>query len=444
MAQIKSAYDILNNPEKRAEYDQSRAHVNHETENSPNRTCDPGQNPPVDEQFPAARGQLQLQRSKRSRARQTPPRTQLRAQAQLRAHAHRLARLQRQVQAQGLREVVRQVEVRSDEESENIWDLLSQVFEAAETAYQYKKRKEEEKEALAQKAAEQEAKLREEEAAREEAAAAQAWAKEIEWINKEAEDSILVLAGMGERPMAPMTTGYAKMLHEDHVRRLVEKTDDLLDYLWDKAHSGDWICPEIKGGIDLDRLLGLVLNHEAEQSYFPSATKDQAASLLRKWRGEECDETDDSSSPPCSDSESSEGGSATGESEAEGESPSADLKCEYRTKVSGEACTANSTSSSQSTHKQLSRATQLLHRMRTSRHLLRRVPTSHRHLHKMRSRSPRLPLATSSTILAPVCLSLDGSVCDHRLRTKNNRIRDQRSRSMSVMFELLVVVSLRV
>ncbi|KAL2272847.1 hypothetical protein FJTKL_05941 [Diaporthe vaccinii] len=327
MAQIKSAYDILDDPKKRAEYDQSRAHVHHEMENSPKRTCDPGQNPPVDEQFPAARGQLQLQRSKRPRARQTPPRTQLRAQAQLRAHAHRLARLQRQVQAQGLREVVRQVEVRSDEESENIWDLLSQVFEAAETAYQDKKRKEEEeKEALAQKAAEQEAKLREEEAAREEAAAAQARAKELEWINKEAEESILVLAGMGERSMAPPTTGYAKMLHEDYVRRLVEKTDDLLDYLWDKAHSGDWICPEIKEDIDLDRFLGLILKREAQESYFPPATKDLAASLLREWRGEECDETDDSTSPPCSDSGSSEGGSSTEESEAEGESPSADLK----------------------------------------------------------------------------------------------------------------------
>lgn len=195
--------------------------------------------------------------------------------------------------------------------------------------------------------------MREEEAAREAAAAARARAKEIEWINQEADESILVLAGMGGRPVAPMATGYAQMLHEDYVRRLVEKTDDLLDYLWDKAHSGDWICPEIKEGIDLDRLLGLVLKREAEQSCFPSATKDLAASLLRKWRGEDCDEADsstssagESTSQPCSDSESSEGESSTEESEAEGKSPSVDLQCKCRAKVSREARTANSTSPS--------------------------------------------------------------------------------------------------
>ncbi|KAG6359973.1 hypothetical protein INS49_011027 [Diaporthe citri] len=331
---IESAYDILGDPEKRAEYDQSRARVHHEVKNSPERTGKPGQKLPLDEQFPAARGQLQLQTWKRPRARRTPPRPQLRVQAQLRAHGHRLAKLQQQVQAQGLRETMRQIEVGSDEEFENVWAWFSQIFEAAEAVHEDNKRKEEEgKEALARQAAEQEAKLREEEAAREEAAAAQAQAKEIEWINQEAEESILVLAGMGERPMATLTTGYAQMLHEDYVRRLVEKTDDLLDYLWDKAHSGDWICPKIKEGIDLDRLLGLVLNREAQESYFPSATKDLAASLLRKWRGEECDETDDSTSPaeeatsqPCSDSESSEGGSSTEESEAEGESSSVDLQ----------------------------------------------------------------------------------------------------------------------
>lgn len=246
---------------------------------------------------------------------------------------------------------MRQIQVGSDEEYEELWELLSQEFEAAEAAYRDNKWKQEEKEALARQGVDQEAKLREEEAAREEAAAAQAQAEQIIWINQEAENSILVLAGMGEHPMAPMTTGYAQMLHEDYVRRLVEKTDDLLDYLWDKAHSGDWICPETRAAVDLDRFLGLILNREAQESYFPSATKDLAASLLRKWRGEECDEIDDSTSsaeeatsPPRSDSESSEEGSSTDGSEAEGESPSFDLQCKCQTKVSGKARTANNTS----------------------------------------------------------------------------------------------------
>lgn len=183
-------------------------------------------------------------------------------------------------------------------------------------------------------------KLREEKAAREQEAAAQARAEEIEWINQEAKESILILAGMGERPTRPLGSGYAQMVREDYFRRLVDKTDDLLDYLWDKAHSGDWICPEIQDGVDLDRLLGFVLQREPQQSYFPSATQDLAASLLRKWRAEECDGTDDGTPPAqeatsqsSSDSESSDGDSSTEESEVEGELPSTGLQCKCRDNV---------------------------------------------------------------------------------------------------------------
>lgn len=184
-----------------------------------------------------------------------------------------------------------------------------------------------------QQAAE-EAKLREEEVAGKQAAAAQVRAKDIEWINQEAKDSILILAGMGGGAMRPLATGYAQMLHDDYVRRLVGRTDDLLEYLWDKVHSGYWIYPEIKEAINLDRLLGLVLQLEAQRSYFPSATQERAASLLRKWRGEDCEETD-SSIPPAQevapqsspDSESSDGDSSSEESEAEGELPGAGSQC---------------------------------------------------------------------------------------------------------------------
>lgn len=203
---------------------------------------------------------------------------------------------------------------------------------------------------MRQAAAEEEAKLREEEAARKQAAAAQLRAKEIEWINQEANDSILILAGMGGGAMRPLATEYAQMLHDDYVRRLVERTDDLLEYLWDKTHSGDWICPEIKEAIDLDRLLGLVLQREAQGSYFPSATQDLAASLLRKWRGEDCEETDGSISPAqevtsqsSSDSQSSDGDSSSEESEAEGKLPGAGSQCKCPANVPGEARTANKT-----------------------------------------------------------------------------------------------------
>ncbi|KKY31288.1 hypothetical protein UCDDA912_g08784 [Diaporthe ampelina] len=187
------------------------------------------------------------------------------------------------------------------------------VFESVETVNEDSAwRWEEERKAFARQAAEKESKLREEEAAREQAAAVQEREKEIEWINQEAEESILILAGMGERPKNPLAIGYAQMLHEDYIRRLVERADDLLEYLWDKAHSGDWICPEIKDTLKLDQLLELILQLEASDSYFPTGMQELAASLLRKWRGEDCDETDDSDEMDDSASPTQEATSQTG------------------------------------------------------------------------------------------------------------------------------------
>lgn len=272
----------------------------------------------------------------------------MRVQAQLRAHERRLA----QIQQQRLRETDRQAQVESDDELEKVEELVYQGFLPLESVNEDGTlRNEERKEALMrQAAAEEEAKLREEEAARKQAAAAQLRAKEIGWINQEAKDSILILAGMGGGAMRPLATGYAQMLHDDYVRRLVERTDDLLEYLWDKTHSGDWICPEIKEAIDLDRLLGLVLQREGQGSYFPSATQDLAASLLRKWRGEDCVDTDGSAlpaaeatSPTNSVSKSSGGDSSSEDSQAEGQLPSAGSQCKCPANVSGEARTANNT-----------------------------------------------------------------------------------------------------
>lgn len=261
---------------------------------TPERTRNPGQKSRLDERFSAARVQLQLRIKKRAWTRRTPPRAQLRVQAQLRAHAHRLA----QIQQQGLRETDPRTQVESNDQLEKVWGLVSQVVEPFESVNEDSAwRVEERNEALIRQAAEEEARLRGEEVAREQATAAQARAKEMEWINQEAKDSILILAGMGERPIRSLATGYVQMLHDGYVRRLVERTDDLLEYLWDKTHSGDWICPEIKEAIDLDRLLGLVLQREAQGSYFPSATQDLAASLLRKWRGEDRVDTDGSALP---------------------------------------------------------------------------------------------------------------------------------------------------
>lgn len=302
----------------------------------------PGWRSPLDEQFRAAPRQLELQIVQRKRARRPPLRAQLRVKAQMRAHALRIASLPRHVQALQLREALRPPGATSDDdEFEIVWEGSDQVSESAETvnedSAQREEEEEEERKAIARQAAEKEAKLREEEAAREQAAAEQEREKEVEWIIQEAKESILILAGMGERPKTPLAVGYAQMLHDDYVRRLLEKTDDLLDYLWDKAHSGDWICPEIKDALDLDQLLGPVLQLEAPDSYFPSTTQELAASLLRKWRGEDsdetddCDETDDTNSPagettpqPGSSSVSSAGGS-----EAEGQLASVDLQCKH-------------------------------------------------------------------------------------------------------------------
>lgn len=313
---------------------------------TPERTRNPGPKSPLAERSPATRGQLQLRIKKRDRARRTPLRAQLRVQAQLRAHARRLAQIQRR----GLRETDRQAQIDSDDGFEKVWALVPQAFKSVELVNRDSAvREEERKEALIQQAATEDPKTREEELASEQAAAAEVMAKEIQWIHQEARDSILILAGMAGGAMRPLATGYAQILHDDYVRRLVGRTNDLLEYLWDKVHSGDWICPQIKEAIDLDRLLGLV-HSEVQGSYFPSATQDRAASLLRKWHGEDCDGTDDSTSPAqevtsqsSSDSESSDGDSSGEESEAEGELPSVGLQCQCQTSMSGEVRVANNT-----------------------------------------------------------------------------------------------------
>lgn len=141
------------------------------------------------------------------------------------------------------------------------------------------------------KYAQQEEKSREEEAALEKAAAAKARADEIAWIKQKAFGSVRVVAEMAEYPV-PKAVGHHQVVFEEYVCRLVENADDLLEYLWDKVHSGTWVCPEIKEALDLDQLLGPVLRFEAPHSYFPPSTQNLAASLLRKWHGEGGDETD--------------------------------------------------------------------------------------------------------------------------------------------------------
>lgn len=256
----------------------------------------------------------------------------MRVKAQLQAHAHHIARFCQLAQVQGLRQAILQVGIGSTAELRQFRALYDQAPETGKTVKENStQRAEETKAALAREAAEREEKLREEEAAREKEAAEQARAEEIEWINKEAKESILILAGMGQRPAARMTTGYAQMLQEDYVRRLVGKTDDLLDFLWDKVHSGTWVCPEIKEALELDQLLGPVLQLEVAHSYFPTSTRRLAATLLRKWRDEDCDEADDdprassnqeADRQPCSDPVSS-----LERDDAKGQLSSSDSQC---------------------------------------------------------------------------------------------------------------------
>lgn len=276
--------------------------------------------------------QLQSRAGQQKRARRLPPRAQLRVKAQLQAHAHHLARFCQLAQAQGLSEAIRQVGIGSAGELERVRTLFNKASETDKTVKENNTQwAQEKKAALAREAAEREEKLREEEAAREKAEAEQARAEEIEWINQETKESILILAGMGQRPAARATIGYAQMLQDDYVRRLVEKTDDLLDYLWDKIHSGTWVFPETKEALDLDRLLAPVLQLEVAHSYFPTSTRQLTASLLRKWRGEDCDETDDDprasftqevDRQPCSDPVSS-----TEEGDAKRQSSGSDSQC---------------------------------------------------------------------------------------------------------------------
>jgi hypothetical protein len=196
-----------------------------------------------------------------------------------------------------MREAIRQVGLGPGYEVNQYWAQFDPRSETGKTlkrnsAHARRKEKKRARHAALARQAAKEERLREEEAATEKAAAERARAEEIKWIYQEAFESIGVLASMAEFPV-PTAVGSHQVVSEEYVGRLVERTDDLLEYLWDKVHSGTWICPEIKEAVDLDLLLGLVLKFEAPQSYFPPATQNLAASLLGKWRDEDEDETDD-------------------------------------------------------------------------------------------------------------------------------------------------------
>jgi hypothetical protein len=204
--------------------------------------------------------QLEKEQWRRQRARRLPHRARLLVRAQLLANAERLHRFYKLSRKQGTVAAVEQVGLGLAHEFTRYWaqfvpSLEEEVVDAAAEA----------------------TKSREE---------------EVGWIKQQGFGCIRILAVMAEFPV-PWVVGDKKVVYEQYVGRLVEQADDFLEYLWDKVHSGTWICPALKEALDLDQILAPVFKFELPHSYFSPSMQDRAASVLRKWHDEDEEKTYD-------------------------------------------------------------------------------------------------------------------------------------------------------
>ncbi|KAK2607113.1 hypothetical protein N8I77_005817 [Diaporthe amygdali] len=247
---VQNAYEILGDPEKRAEFGQSYSRFQHHAKTKSKQKYKPGCQPSSDEL--------------RSSWEQKQATMQQRTEALRREYAAQ--------QAQHL----------PDQEFKDWWNQnVDQMFNCIKRSTKDTMRRE--NGAFAQREVDEASQLREEKAGCERAAAEQARAEDVGFIIKEAKESILILAGMEKRPKNLSLRECIKQWEDDYIQRLVQRTNGLLDYLWTKSVAGGWICPEIKDAVKVDQLVGLILRGTWTDSNFPPETRSRAASLLKIW-----------------------------------------------------------------------------------------------------------------------------------------------------------------
>lgn len=191
--------------------------------------------------------------------------------------------MQQRTEALRREHAAQQAQQLADQDFKDEWNRhVDQMFDYIKRSNKDARRRE--NEAFAEREVDEAAQLREEKAGCERAAAEQARAEDINFIIKEAKWSILILAGMEKRPKNLSLREYIKQWEDDGIKRLVQRTNGLLDYLWTKSVAGGWICPEIKDAVKLDQLVGLILRGTWGNSNFPPETRSRAASLLNIWR----------------------------------------------------------------------------------------------------------------------------------------------------------------
>ncbi|POS70872.1 hypothetical protein DHEL01_v210731 [Diaporthe helianthi] len=295
LSKIQSAYEILRDPEKRAEYSCNRIDLfKHKSKSAIWRKHKSGWRSPLDQVLRVARLQLESKAWQKERTRRLPANTQLRAKAQLRAHAYHLDLFHMLSKSHGSAIALREVGLGPVGEVPQYWAVFDPTFEHGGTTGEkhQRSRREARKRATAVLLSRQTA-IREEGAARKMAADEKDRAEEIKWIDQEAKDSIMMLARMPQYPVSELAR-HDLELYEQRVRQKVERAEDLLDYLWDKMHSGTWTYPGIKEGLDLGLILRSVLRPKSLKSWhFSTSTQDLAAILLRKLPDEICDKADD-------------------------------------------------------------------------------------------------------------------------------------------------------
>ncbi|KAL1884073.1 hypothetical protein Daus18300_000182 [Diaporthe australafricana] len=262
---IQHAYEILGDPAKRAKYDESykRRLNNLKIAKNAKGAKD------VKKRFKHEYKPMYPEQWRQEwRARGERDRTLLlrRSQAHWRTKAHK--------QELETREIHRE----PDQAKRELWNEQKAFIQKVDKQYYQR-----EKDFLNTEMSYQAVQRRQEEVDRAREAAAQALGKEVGWIISESKQSILVLSLMVKQPENRAAPAHIKKLEGDYARHLVQRADDLLNYLWSKAISGRWITAEIRDAIKLDRLLGVVSQAQEVDSYFPSAMRQSATSLLDVW-----------------------------------------------------------------------------------------------------------------------------------------------------------------
>ncbi|KAG8164301.1 hypothetical protein KVR01_006219 [Diaporthe batatas] len=140
LSKVKSAYEILRDPQKRAEYNRTRNDLTrHKRPSALWRKHKAGWKSPLDQVLRVARMQLVSRAWQKAQTRRLPRNAQLRAQAQLRAHANHLDLFHALSKSHGGAVALRHVGLGPVEELPQYWAVFDPAYELGKTMREAKR-----------------------------------------------------------------------------------------------------------------------------------------------------------------------------------------------------------------------------------------------------------------------------------------------------------------